>query len=218
MLGFFCQLPSASSCSEPGDVTTGGFTMIGTWALTATSPHIDWATVDHSSKWSQVPLEGLRGRFIEFLQNPSRGHGLLFQLAAPHHLDEIWIWIRDHGFLLQWFKLAFEHKIHRFSYCNRVSRLLVGFLETMRVRGKAWKATNKAWSASPSFHPVSSCGHTTNSSNQDSPGSLVWHPCQDWAMDMVQSLTLSRCRATAITEQLTERTCSTASFQHAYPH
>ena len=134
MLGFFCQLPSASSCSEPGEVITGGFTVIGTWALTATSPHLDWATVDHSSKWSQVPLEGLRGRFIEFLQNPSRGHGLLFQRAAPC-LDEIWIWIRDHGFLLQWFKLAFEHKIHSFSYCNRVSCLLVGFLETMRVRG-----------------------------------------------------------------------------------
>ena len=50
MLGFFCQLPSVPSGLGPGEVTTGGFTVIGTWALMAISPHFDWATVGHSSK------------------------------------------------------------------------------------------------------------------------------------------------------------------------
>ena len=50
MLGFFCQLPSVPSGLGPGEVTTGGFTVTGTWALMAISAHFDWATVDHSSK------------------------------------------------------------------------------------------------------------------------------------------------------------------------
>ena len=50
MLGFFCQLPSVPGCSGPGEVTTGGFTVIGTRALMAISPHFDCKTVDHSSK------------------------------------------------------------------------------------------------------------------------------------------------------------------------